>query len=52
MDDNTIIDLDQTEEDVLYYEVSDEEMEAAASRGTPTFTRTNSIHSVSCCTGC
>jgi hypothetical protein len=46
---NDISELDRTEEDVLTYEVSDEEMEAAAGE---VRLATNSLKSATCCFGC
>jgi hypothetical protein len=49
MNHNITSDLDQAEEDMLTYDVSDEELEAAAGivKGT-----TCSLKSLSCCFGC
>jgi hypothetical protein len=49
MSDYTAIDFDLTEEEILHYEVSDEQLEVAS--GEQTWT-TTSFHGLSCCTGC
>ncbi len=49
MSDNTITDLDQAEEELVTYEVPDEEVEAAAGR---LVGPTSSIKGFSCCFGC